>query len=225
MKSKIIVFAPHPDDETLGCGGTIARRISEGYEVLVIVLTDGRNALLTSFGLESDPTPSELKEIREEEVKRALRVLGVTEDSLFFLGFEDGTLSQNKRQAKEKVSNILSRYTPAEVYFTYEKDFNMDHRVTSRVVRDSIEELGLDTMCRQYSIEQRHTRVDTFLDSRFNLFRDSMIRVDISGFLPLKKKALKEFKSQIEIISRRQRRPVVESIERFLKNEESFFIC
>jgi LmbE family N-acetylglucosaminyl deacetylase len=224
MKSKIIVFAPHPDDETLGCGGTIARRVGEGYEAVIVVLTDGRNALLTSFGLQSDPTPSELKEIREAEVKKALGILGVKEDSLFFLGFEDRTLSQNARQAKENVSKILSRNTPAEVYFTYEKDFNMDHRVTSRIVRDSIEELGLHTSGRQYSIEQRHTRLDTFLGSRFNPFRDGMIRVDISKFLPLKKKALEEFKSQTEILSHMQPRPVVENIERFLKNEESFFI-
>jgi LmbE family N-acetylglucosaminyl deacetylase len=225
MKSRIIVFAPHPDDETLGCGGTIARRISEAYEVLIVILTDGRNALLTTFGIESEPTPSELKEIREGEVRRASRILGVTENFLFFLGFEDGTLSQNESQAKERVSNILNRNTPAEVYFTYEKDLNMDHRVTSRVVRDSIEELGLETRGYRYSIEQKQPRVVPSLGNFFNKSRDSVIRVDISRFLPLKKKALGEFKSQIEIISHIQRRPVVDGIERFLKKEEVFFRC
>lgn len=224
MKSKIIVFAPHPDDETLGCGGTIARRISEGHEALIVVLTDGRNALRSLFGIESEPTPSELKEIREEEVRRASRILGVTEDSLFFLGFEDGTLSQNQSQAKAKVGTILSRNTPAEVYSTYEKDINMDHRVTSCVVRDSIEELGLEAVGYRYSIAQRYARVGPFLDSFLNLFRNNMIRVDVSSFLPLKQKALKQFRSQIEIISHTQRNPVLDNTEKYLNNEESFFI-
>ena len=223
MKSRIVVFAPHPDDETLGCGGTIARRISEGYEVQIVILTDGRNAFLASFGIESEPTPSELKDIREAEVKRATKILGVTEDSLFLLGFEDGSLSQNKGRAQEKVCNILSSNTPAEVYFTYEKDLNMDHRVTSRVVRSSIEELGLETRGYRYSIEQKQPRVVPSLGSLFNKSQNSVIRVDVSRFLPLKKKALGEFKSQIEIISPMQRRPVVDGIDRFLKEEETFF--
>lgn len=223
MNSRIVVFAPHPDDETLGCGGTIAKKINEGYEVSIVVLTDGRNAFLKLFGLGSDPTPRELKEIRKEELKRASKILGVTEGSLFFLDFEDGMLKQNTSQAKEKVSEILSRNKPTEVYYTYEKDFNMDHRVTSHVVRDSIEELGLDTTGYQYSIAQKYPRVSPFLDSFSNLFRDNMIRVDISRFVPLKKKALREFKSQIEIVSHLQERPVMENAERFLKNHESFF--
>lgn len=41
MNKRIIVFAPHPDHETLGCAGTIAKRLNEGYEVLLVVLTDG----------------------------------------------------------------------------------------------------------------------------------------------------------------------------------------
>jgi len=224
MKNRIIVFAPHPDDETLGCGGTIARRISEGYEVLIVVLTDGRNALLTTFGIESDPKPSELKGIREAEVKRAARILGATEDSVLFLSFEDGTLSQNRSQAKKKVSNILRSKTPVEVYFTYEKDLNIDHRATSHIVRDSIEELGIETRDYRYSIEKKQPRVVPSLGSFFNKSRGSVIRVDISRFLPLKKKALREFRSQIEIISPLQRRPVVDGIDRFLKEEELFFV-
>jgi len=224
VKSRIVVFAPHPDDETLGCGGTIAKRISEGYEVQIVILTDGRNAFLTTFGIEFDPTPSELKGIREAEVRRASRILGVTEDSLFFLGFEDGTLGQNKNQVKDRVSGLINDSTPVEVYFTYEKDLNADHRVTSRVVRDAIDEMGLETRSFQYSIERKPPRIVPSL-GRFFKSRDSVIRVDISRFLSLKKKALGEFKSQIEIISQMQRSPVVDGIERFLKKEEVFFRC
>ena len=225
MKKRIIVFAPHPDDETWGCGGTIAKKISEGYEVLIVVMTDGRHAFSKVLGIESEPTPSELKEIRKEEVKRATRVLGVPEENLLFLDFEDAMLEKNEREAQEKIFEILRENPPPiEVYFPYEKDYHMDHRVTNRIVRNSIKKLGLRTMGYQYSIIQKYGRISPLIDAFFNLFRHNMIRVDISEFLSLKEAAVKEFKSEISIISSRQKKPLVEEIGKFLKNEEIFYI-
>jgi LmbE family N-acetylglucosaminyl deacetylase len=171
------------------------------------------------------PAPSELKEIRKEEVERAVRILGVPGGSLVFLGFEDGTLCQNEGRVKEEVSNILSRNSPTEVYFPYEKDVSMDHRVTNRVVRDSIEELDLDAVGYKYSILQKHVHFGPRMDVFLSFFKRNMIRVDISEFLPLKEKALKQFRSQVTTISRMQQKPVVDNIERFLKREESFLRC
>ena len=51
MKKRIIVFAPHPDDETFGCGGVMAKRNSERYNVNIVVLTDGRHAYSTVLGI------------------------------------------------------------------------------------------------------------------------------------------------------------------------------
>ena len=223
-KKKIIVFAPHPDDETWGCGGTIAKKISEGYEVIIVVMTDGRHAFSKMLGIESDPTPDELKEIRKEEVKRATRILGVNEENLLFLDFEDGMLEKNERETQEKVVEILRENPPPiEVYFPYEKDFHIDHRVTNRIVRNSIKKLGLHVMRYKYTITQKYARIGPLIDAFLNLFRHNMIRVDISEFLPLKEAAVKEFKSEISIISSRQEKPLAEGIGKFLKKEEIFF--
>ena len=73
-----IVFSPHPDDETLGCGGTIAMKIKKGYNVSIVFMTDGRNALLEKFDIRSNPSPQKLKGIRKEEAKQATKILGVT---------------------------------------------------------------------------------------------------------------------------------------------------
>ena len=224
-KEKIIVFAPHPDDETWGCGGTIAKKVSEGYEVVIVVMTDGRHAFSKVLGIESDPTPSELKEIRKEEVKRATRILGVKEENLLFLDFEDGMLEKNEREAQEKVIEILRENPPpTELYFPYEKDYHMDHHVANRIVKNSIKKLGLHTMGYRYSIAQKFGRIGPLIDAFFNLFRHNMIRVDISEFLPLKEAAVKEIKSEISIISSRQKSPLVEKIGKLLKNEEIFYI-
>lgn len=224
---EVIVFAPHPDDETFGCGGTIAKKLSEGYEVSIVFMTDGRNAYLEMFGLTSEPTPYELKEIRKEEAKRVANILGVPKENLFFLDIEDGMLGKNKRKAQEKVIEILLSKRPAmEVYFTYEKDFHTDHRATNDIVKNSIEKLHFNPTEYQYTIARTCERIHSLEDALFNLLRHNIIHVDISKFLPLKRRAMKEYRSQISILSNRQKRPCIESsfLERFLKNEETFFI-
>jgi len=223
-KKSIVVFAPHPDDETFGCGGTIAKRLSEGYEILIVVLTDGRYAFSALFGIDSGPTPDELKEIRKAEVRRATEVLGVSDKQLLFLDYEDGTLDRNFNEVKGKIIEILAKNIPEEVYYTYVKDVHIDHRLANRIVRDSTRELGLDTKKYQYSIVRKYARVGPKIDRLFDLFRHNMTCVDISEFLSLKEKALKEFKSEVTTISRKQPRPIMEDIDMFLKGTETFFV-
>lgn len=224
MSQTVIVFAPHPDDATLGCGGTIAKRVREGYDVLIVVLTDGRYAFSEVLGIDSDPTPEELGEIRKEEKRRAVRILGVREENLFFLDFEDGTLEKNEGKAEEEVMEILSKNPPVEVYFPYEKDCHPDHRATNRIVKNSIKKMGLSTMGYKYSITRMRARVGPPIDTLLNLFKRNMIHVDISKFLHLKIEAANELKSEVSIISARQKRPVLKEIKKFLKSEETFFI-
>lgn len=224
MKKRIVVFAPHPDDETFGCGGTIAKKIKEGYEVIIVLVTDGRYAFSKLLGIESDPTPIQLKEIRKEEVKRATKILGVKEKNLFFLDFEDGSLYKHEKELQEKIIEILKKTNPVEVYFPYEKDSHPDHRAVNRVVRDSIRRLGLKTMKYKYSVGQKYGRIGPLIDIFLNLFKKNMIWNDISEFLPTKRAAIEEFKSEISIISRSQKRPLMRKIGKFLKNKEIFYI-
>jgi len=218
------VFAPHPDDETWGCGGTIAKRISEGYEVLIVVMTDGRYAFLKMLGIDSDPTPEELKEIRKEEVKRATGILGVPEENLIFLNFVDGTLENNTEKAEEKVTEILSKNHPVEVYFPYKNDGHPDHRAAYRVVRNSIGKLSVSTLTYQYSIGHKYARVGPIIDTLLNLLKHNMVRVDISKFLSLKTAAAKEFKSELATISSRQQNPIADDVKKFLNSKEIFYI-
>jgi len=229
LKKRIIVFAPHPDDETLGCGGTIARRINEGYEVIVVVITDGRYSFSVVLGIDSDPTPEELKEIRKNETIRATKILGVPKDNLLFLDFEDNTLATHEKEVEEKIINIMKQYTPEEVYFTYEKDYNYDHQATSRIVRRSVQRLGLPSIQYQYSIARPGTcgvygRIRPLIDAVMNIFKKNYVKIDVTEFLSLKQKALSEFKSEISIISNKQKKPITQDKDHFLKNNETFFL-
>lgn len=224
MSKRIIVFAPHPDDETVGCGGTIAKKISEGYDVLIVVMTDGKHAFSKVLGINSDPSPEQLKEIRTEETKKATKILGVPEENIIFLDFEDGKLEENAEKAEERVTQILKQFRPEEVYFSSEKDCHEDHRATSRIVRNAIKKLGLSTLEYRYSIAQRFSRIGPMFDRFLNLFKRRMIRVDTSEFVSLKEKAMKEYRSEITIISSKQKRPVVVEFKRYLKDKETFYV-
>ena len=85
---RTVVLAPHPDDESLGVGGTIAQLIGLGLPVGVIFLTDGE---ASHPGSESHP-PSALGTLRRSEARGACRALGVTDDAVAFLGLPDGAV-------------------------------------------------------------------------------------------------------------------------------------
>jgi len=212
---RIIVFAPHPDDETIGCGGTIVRKIAEGFEVIIVVMTSGENALLKILGIESDPTPDELKQIRKDELLKASRVLGVPERNLMFLDFEDGTLQEHEKEAIEKTVKILEKFPADEVYFPYGGDSNPDHKATNRIVRHCLQRVGLSPVRYQYSVAQKFSRIGPFIDRRLGPLRKNLSYVDVSDFLDVKRRALREFKSQASIISDIRRKS--------LKSKEMFY--
>lgn len=92
--SRIMVVSPHPDDETLACGGLIQRALSRGAQVSVVVLTSGDAFPASAAAVlkRIDLSPSDyvrLGEVRRQEVTRALRVLGVAQDRIALLGYPD----------------------------------------------------------------------------------------------------------------------------------------
>ena len=218
------MFAPHPDDETFGCGGTIAKRISEGHHVLIVIMTDGRYALFKVSGITSDPSPEQIKEIRRKELKRAVSHLGVSENNLIFLDFVDGTLAKNEEEAEEKVVRILKNNRPNEIFFPFKRDAHPDHRATYRIVNNAVQKLEIHPAKYQYQIIHTFERIGPIIETIINLFTKRKVYVDISKFLQVKKLAIEEYKSEVTIISKNQQRPVMQDIEKFLKNKEEFYI-
>lgn len=123
-----MVFAPHPDDETLGCGGTIRRLTEAGVPVHLIVMTDGRgsHAHLMPGG--------DLAALRSAEVVAAAAALGLTRDDVELLGIEEPRLRERSAFAAEKVEAILKARRPAQVLIPYRRDPHVDHRTTAELV-------------------------------------------------------------------------------------------
>jgi LmbE family N-acetylglucosaminyl deacetylase len=150
VNSRIIVFAPHPDDETLACGGTIIRKIQEGLDVHVVVMTDGCHSHDITLGL-GEPSPETIAEIRAMEFSEATRVLGVNPSNLI-LRFEDGKLSEHKSEARERTAQILREIRPVEIYVPYRDDANEDYRTTYEIVGGSVREADLLPRMYEYSV-------------------------------------------------------------------------
>ncbi len=111
---KVLVFAPHPDDETLGCGGTLAR-LALHCPVKVVLVTDGSGA----GGL-----PPGADTIRQAEFVRALAVLGVTDSAL--LNQPDGSFQGNPELALQ-IRALLEDYQPDWVFLPSPLDYHRDH--------------------------------------------------------------------------------------------------
>jgi LmbE family N-acetylglucosaminyl deacetylase len=127
-----MVFAPHPDDETLGCGGTIIRKLAAGAEVKVVFLTDGRTSHARVM------PPERMGPIRTAEARAAMEALGVPPGDLYFLELPARRLAENMCAASERVAKLLDRYGAAQVFVPYCRETNEDHLAANRIVLSAV---------------------------------------------------------------------------------------
>jgi LmbE family N-acetylglucosaminyl deacetylase len=124
MKNKVLVVAAHPDDEILGCGGTIAKHIKNGDSVHVAILAEG----ITSRDKQRD-REAHLRELSylAKAAHRANEIIGVT--SLKLLDFPDNRMdSVDRLDIIKVVEELINEYKPNIVYTHHIGDVNIDHR-------------------------------------------------------------------------------------------------
>lgn len=123
MSKNILVIAAHPDDEVLGCGGTIASRSYEGDQVNIVFVADGVGARLADF-------ECNLKE-RKKSAYKAASILGVK--SVEFFDFPDNQLDTIPLLSiVQKLEQIIEKFKPEIIYTHHYGDLNIDHQITHR---------------------------------------------------------------------------------------------
>ncbi len=130
--STILVFSPHFDDESIGCGGAIARHIAEGGRAVVVFMTRGNTGNITP-GYEV--TPDENEKIRKREAVEALKVLGVQAHE--FLDLPDGFMRW-EAGAVRQAANMIREHRPDVIYAPHADDAHNDHKATWQIVFDAI---------------------------------------------------------------------------------------
>jgi LmbE family N-acetylglucosaminyl deacetylase len=146
LRHPTLVVAPHPDDDTLGCGGTIARKRRLGVDVAVVVLTDG--ALVNRETIDR----AELSAIRGREEIASLDMLGVGPHRVWFLGHRDGGLRKEEEAAADQLIPILDEVRPADVLVTAGDDGHPDHEAGYRIVRHALASLGWQAAVLEYPV-------------------------------------------------------------------------
>ena len=132
---RAMFVAAHPDDPDFLAGGTVARLVQEDRELTYVIVTNGNKG-----SADRSATPEQLTAIREEEQRRAARVLGV--GHVQSLGYEGGEL-EDTRDLRRDVAREIRRWRPDLIitlnpHRTYNNfpGWHRDHRITGRVVLD-----------------------------------------------------------------------------------------
>lgn len=117
----ILVAGPHPDDQELGMGGTIARFVSHGHRVLLLDLTDG------------EPTPQGDPATRARESAQAARILGAERITL---DLPNRTVVHSI-EARRKVAGVIRTFAAEMIFVPYFEDAHPDHLAGTRIVEDA----------------------------------------------------------------------------------------
>ena len=116
---KIIVIAPHPDDEVLGPGGTLLRRKAEGATIAWLIVT----TITAEFGWSEEKI-----RLRADEIKRVTELFGF--DSVFELNFPKTQLDRaSMGDLVAAISNVFKKFEPEEVFVPHPADVHTDHRI------------------------------------------------------------------------------------------------
>jgi LmbE family N-acetylglucosaminyl deacetylase len=205
---RILVLAPHPDDETIGCGGTIRLLIQSKKSVKVVFLTSGDKADSShklshvvyneisplrkgsEGGLLNGPHFTEYALLREKEAEKALRVLGVTDYE--FPRFPDRGINDYYEDALEYLLGIMKAYKPDTIYSPSMIELNPDHRTAAALSLEILRRLTEHNTDMSIRVRLMFYEVTTPL-------RPNML-VDITSAYRRKKKAIKKYASQLKLM-------------------------
>lgn len=174
---KVLVIAPHPDDECFGCGGSLLHHTKSGDSIKVLFLTDGSKADFAGKHRKEDYI-----RLREEEAKKACGILGVSD--IEFWRLPDRGLEHDSRNI-DRLVDVLNNYKPGLIYVPSPFEFHPDHHTAAEIVWSSVQKSEADCVVAFCEINTA-IRVNTL--------------VDITSVIELKKKASESYKSQLENI-------------------------
>jgi LmbE family N-acetylglucosaminyl deacetylase len=180
-----LVLAPHPDDETLGCGATIMRKLDAGSAVHIAVVTDGATWPPQRSAQENIAT-------RSAELHAATGILGVNPNSVSQLGLPETNLHQVEEQLLDAVSDMVAAHRPDEVFATSEADPHQDHAALASAVRRVL--TGTGTRLLAYPIWQWE-RPRRWLRTWSGGGRPEVVRTD--GYVSRKQRAIAVYRSQL----------------------------
>lgn len=191
---RILIVAPHPDDAELAMGGTIAKLVDAGHDVLIADMTDG------------EPTPHGSPEIRAQETAEATRILGVRRTNL---GFRNRFV-EHSIEARHRVAGAIRMHQASIVFAPHPEDAHPDHLATTRIVEDA-------------RFDAKLTKIDLpgepiyprwlfhYYATHLRRVADPTFLIDVTGYETRKRDSILAYRSQF--VTNQRNRAVVDWVD------------
>ncbi len=188
---KILVVAAHPDDEVLGCGGSMAKWSQDGHEVHVVILAEG---VTSRDVLRNCEYRTEELSILKQAAHETGKILGVA--SVSVLDLPDNRMdSLNRLDVIKRIEQEIERVKPEMVVTHHAGDVNIDHRITHEAVVTACRPLPRHSVRRIQSFETPSS-TEWQPPGSAPVFQPTCY-VDITQTLDLKIKALEVYLSEM----------------------------
>jgi len=208
MSKTVAVIAAHPDDEVLGCGGTIARLAREGRSVHVLLLADGVSSRTES----PEKIDTNCLEVRNNAAKRSGKILGCA--SIEQLFFPDNRMdSLHLLDIVKEIEKFINKHQPSVVITHHGGDVNVDHRIVHEAVIVACRpQPGFSV--RELLFFEVPSSTEWRPPSSCQMFNPNWF-VDISATLDLKLQALQEYQDELRPFPHPRSLQAVEALARW----------
>jgi LmbE family N-acetylglucosaminyl deacetylase len=194
---KIVVFAPHPDDEVYGCGGSILKWMEEGHDVHVVYVTD--NCALISWGRENNElieeevkeyinlTEEEIGKIGLEEARKAAKAFGFPQSNVHLFEFHDQDAINHIKEGIELSKAII---TDADrLVIPSDNNNHPDHQATHVMAKTAAQDLNM-------------TNIEFYVYAIYNVLKapiEKHIKIQVTDYRGKLYNLMKLYKTQITL--------------------------
>jgi LmbE family N-acetylglucosaminyl deacetylase len=223
FQGKILIVAPHMDDEALACGGLIAKLPLKEH-IHIIYATDGMRSPSPIFPGRDSISP-DLGEVRVQESKSAMGLLGVPEKNLHFLRLPEAQIRKYIPALEKMLWKIIDEIQPHFIFTPFRYDRHPDHLAINQVFSNAKLEGFLTAQIIEYFVYYR-SKLLPLRDIRKYIKSNFLIELTIDDVAAEKRKALDCFTSQTTIFYPWQTRPILTStlLDEECQNPEYFLL-
>ncbi len=193
---KILIIAPHSDDEVLGCGGTIAKHTIKGDEVALCIVTKGY----------TPDWSEEFMQKRQEQIKMSCEILGISK--IYLMNYPTAKLDTiPQKELNQALKEVISDFKPDMMFIPHKGDLNKDHRlifeaalVAARPIEHKIKKILV-----------YETLSETEWGQAIELFIPN-VYVDITDTFAKKKEAMQAYENEIKPAPHPRSMEVIEAL-------------
>lgn len=188
--NKILVVAAHPDDEVLGAGATVARRIAEGDQAFALILGEGQTS---RWDKRTEADTNAVQELHRNTLEAA-EIIGF--ENVYFENLPDNRFdSVDLLDVVKCVEKYVQKVQPGIIYTHHSHDLNIDHRITFEAVLTATRPVRTCPVKEIYTFETVSSTEWNF-GNRQHMFYPNVF-MDVSDFMKIKIRAMEKYCSEL----------------------------